>query len=272
MGLVANKVQTRLGQPNYVLYRLAAAENLAQCNSSSTTLPATTCVFNDVTVGNNAVPGEANYGTSGATYESGKGYDLATGLGSVNVTNLINQWNTVTFSPTTTTFSISPTTAVHGSPLNVAGTVTPSSGTGAPTGPVWLVQNGYPNGNPVGDSTADIFTLGSQGSYAGVTHLLPGGAYSVNAHYAGDGTYAGSDSNPTAQVTIQPEPTTLAFSVLSMAGGNLVPFTSGPYGTPVYLQAKLSWQSGYGAPSSYVIFWDNNSGIAQAWPDGSAMH
>src|SRR6266851_3730919 len=60
MGLVANKTLTRLGQPNYVLYRLAAAESFTQCNGSSTTLPASTCVFNDVTVGNNAVPGEAN--------------------------------------------------------------------------------------------------------------------------------------------------------------------------------------------------------------------
>ncbi len=207
MGLVANKTLTRLGQPNYVLYRLAAAESLTQCNGSSTTLPASTCVFNDVTVGNNAVPGEANYGKSSATYQSGQGYDLATGLGSVNVTNLINQWNTVTFSPTTTTFSISPTSAVHGSPLNVAGTVTPNSGTVAPSGVVW-VQGGPAHGNLVGDSTVDVFALGSQGSFAGATHMLPGGTYSVNAHYAGDGTYGGSDSSPAVQVMIQPENTT----------------------------------------------------------------
>jgi subtilase family serine protease len=49
MALVANKTLVRLGQPNYVLYRLAAAENLSQCNASAVTLPAGTCVFNDVT-------------------------------------------------------------------------------------------------------------------------------------------------------------------------------------------------------------------------------
>ena len=269
MALVANQTLVRLGQPNYVLYRLAAAENLAQCNASATTLPATTCVFNDVTAGNNAVPGEANYGTSNATYQTGKGYDLATGLGSVNVTNLITQWNTVTFSPTTTTFSISPTTAVHGSPLNAAGTVTPNSGTATPTGVVWL-QGGSARGNLVGDSTVDLFALGSQGSYSGVTHLLPGGTYSVNAHYAGDGTYAGSDSSPAVQLTIQPENTTTTFSVLTTGpGGTLIPFTSGPYGTPVYFQAHLSWPSGYGAPSTYITFWDNGNAIAQAFPDAS---
>jgi pro-kumamolisin-like protein/Big-like domain-containing protein/subtilase family protein len=274
MALVANRTLTRLGQPNYVLYRLAAAENLAQCNASSTTLPASTCVFNDVTVGNNAVPGEANYGTASATYQAGKGYDRATGLGSVNVTNLINQWNTVTFSPTAITFSITPTSGMHGDAFSVAGKVTPSSGASIPSGVIWL-QGGYSYGNLVGDSTVDVFPLDAQGSYAGVTHLLPGGTYQVNAHYAGDGTYAGSDSSPTVQVTIQPEPTTTTFSVLTTdTTGNLVPFTSGPYGTPVYFQAHVSGQSGYGVPTSYVNFWDaNGSGASYVWLDskGNAL-
>jgi Pro-kumamolisin, activation domain/Bacterial Ig-like domain (group 3) len=267
MALVGQKTLVRLGQPNYVLYRLAAAENLSPCNGSSTaSLPLSTCVFNDVTVGNNAVPGESGYGTSNATYQTGMGYDQATGLGSVNVTTLINQWNSVTFSPTTTTFSISPTTATHGDPLNITVNVTPSSGTGKPSGVVWLLQNGYPNGNFVGDSTADTFSLDPQGSFTGVTHLLPGGTYQVNAHYAGDGTYAGSDSTTPAQVTIQRENTSTAFSLLTTdLSGNFVPFKSGPFGTPVYFQAHVSWSSGYGAPSSYVNFWDNGSaGISVA--------
>jgi hypothetical protein len=273
MALVAGKALSRLGQPNYVLYRLAAAENFTQCNAS--TLPASTCVFNDVTVGNNAVPGEPNYGTSSETYLSGKGYDQATGLGSVNVTNLLNQWSTVTFNPTATTFSISPTTAVHGDPLTVSGSVTPNSGTGTPTGVVWL-NGGASRGNLVGDSTVDFFNLGSQGTYSGVTHLMPGGFYQVvNAHYAGDGTYAASDSTPGIQITIQPEPTTTTFSILTTdASGNLIPFSSGPYGIPVYYQAKVNWQSGYGVPSNWVNFWDTNGASAgSVWVDskGNAL-
>jgi hypothetical protein len=269
MALVGQKTLVRLGQPNYVLYRLAAAESLSQCNASSTTsLPASTCVFNDVTVGNNAVPGEPSYGTPSANYQSGKGYDLTTGLGSVNVTALINQWNTVTFNPTTTTFSISPATATHGDPLNVTVGVTPNSGTGTPTGTVWLLQTGNPNGNFVGDSTADTFTLSAQGTFAGITHLLPGGTYQVNAHYAGDGTYAGSDSATPAQVTILPENTTTTFSVLTTdASGNFIPFQSGPFGTPVYFQAHVSSLSGYGAPTGNVNFWDSGSGISGAQVD-----
>jgi hypothetical protein len=276
MAMVGASTGSRQGQANYVLYRLAASESLGQCNASNTTsLPASSCIFNDVTNGNNAVPGEAGYGTASALYQAGTGYDLATGLGSVNVTNLVNQWNTVTFNPTSTIFSISPTTAVHGSPLNAAGTVTSNSGTGIPSGPVWLVQTGYPHGNLVGDSTADVFTLDAQGSFAGVTHLLPGGTYQVSAHYAGDGTYAGSNSSPAMQVMIQAESTTTTFSVLTAdPSGNLIPFTSGPYGTPVYYQAHVSGQSGYGIPGSYVTFWDNNGyGAGYVWLDakGNAL-
>jgi hypothetical protein len=274
LSLVGQKVGVRLGQPNYVLYRLAAAENLSQCNASSTTsLPPSTCVFNDITVGNNSVPGESGYGTSSASYQSGKGYDQATGLGSVNVNTLINQWDTVTFNPTTTAFSISPTTATHGDPLNVTLSVTPNSGAAIPTGVAWLLQSS-PNAFLIGDNTVDIFPLDTKGNFSGVTHLLPGGTYQVSTHYPGDGTFAPSDSTPPVQVTIQPENTTLTFSVLTKdSGGNLVPFSSGPYGTPVYFQANLR-SSGYGAPTGNVNFWDNGGAAisgAQMDKTGTAL-
>jgi hypothetical protein len=274
MALVGQKNLVRLGQPNFILYRLAATDNSSQCNGSGPTLPAAICVFNDVTIGNNAVPGESGYGTASGLYQSGKGYDLASGLGSVNVTNLINQWNTVSFNPTTTAFAISPVSAQHGTPLNVTVNVAANSGTGKPTGVAWLLQNGYPTGNFVGDNIADVLALDALGSFTGVSALLPGGTYQVNAHYAGDGNYAASDSAPPVQVTIQSEPTTLTFSVLTPdAGGKLIPMVSAPFGTPVYFQAHVNWASGYGKPSSYVNFWDNSNGVSQANVDakGNAL-
>ena len=267
MALVVGKTGVRLGQPNYVLYRLAAAENLGQCNASNTAaLPASSCVFNDVTVGNNAVPGEVAYGTPSAKYISGTGYDLASGLGSVNVTNLINQWSSVTFNPTATAFTIAPTTATHGDALNVTVNVTPNSGSGVPTGVVWMQQFYSGNSAVIGNNTADFLPL-TAGTFAGVTHDLPGGTYQVNAHYAGDGTYAGSDSTP-ATVTISSEPTTLTFSVLTTdKSGSLVPFSGGPVGSPVYFQAHLSWKSGIGVPSGPVIFSDNIGGPVLVYLD-----
>src|SRR5581483_11259902 len=42
----------------------------------------------------NSVPGETGYGTRNAAYQAGVGYDLATGLGSVKIGNLVEYWNT----------------------------------------------------------------------------------------------------------------------------------------------------------------------------------
>ncbi len=100
MALVDQKTGSRQGLANVVLYGLAASENASACNASNTSgLPAGTCIFNDVTIGTNAVPGEANYNTPSETYIAGSGYDLASGLGSVNATNLVNQWTTFNQGP-----------------------------------------------------------------------------------------------------------------------------------------------------------------------------
>ncbi len=98
MALVIANAGGRQGQANYVLYPLAASQAAqgiypSQCNGSDTVgLPASNCIFNDVTVGNNVVPGELS-----SNYHAAPGYDLATGLGSVNVGNLVANWSTVSF-------------------------------------------------------------------------------------------------------------------------------------------------------------------------------
>ncbi len=252
MALVNQKTGSRQGQANYVLYRLAAAENLSKCNASSTTtLPAATCIFNDVTAGNNAVPGEAGYGSSGAKYKSTVGYDLATGLGSVNVQNLVNQWSSIAFTATTTTLALNPTTFTHGANVNVNIAVSPTSGTGVPTGDVSLVTNLTA---PLQGATA--FTLNS-GAVSSPWNALPGGTYEVHAHYAGDGTFAGSDSSPVS-ITVSPEGSTTALSVFGFDSvGDLIPFTSQPYGNPAYLRADISGPSGHGVASGNVLFFDN---------------
>jgi len=174
MALVNQKMNSRQGQADYVLYKLAAGETFGSCNASSTTTPpASTCIFNDVTVGNNAVPGEVGYGTPTAAYQSGVGYDLAAGLGSVNVANLVNDWNTVTFKPTATTLSLSPTTITHGQSVNVNVTVAPQSGTGTPPGDVSLLANSVPSGQEVGVALSS-YAL-SAGTLAATTTVLPGG-------------------------------------------------------------------------------------------------
>ncbi len=93
LALVVQKTGARLGQADNVLYTLAARQSPAACNGSNTAgLPAPSCIFNDVTIGNNAVLGEPGYGAASALYQAGAAYDQASGLGSVNAANLVNGW------------------------------------------------------------------------------------------------------------------------------------------------------------------------------------
>lgn len=276
MALVEQQNGERQGLANYVLYRLAQTENgtLSQCNgSSSSALPASTCIFNDVTVGSNAVPGEVNYGLSTADYQTGTGYDRATGLGSVNITNLISQWNSVTFNPTSTTLTATGQTQniTHGSPVTVNIAVTPNSGTGVPTGDVSVANDVGPVDNfPVG-----TFTL-SNGTATGTVSDLPGGTYTIYARYAGDATYAPSLGNGPS-VTVLPEKSTTTLTASTFdANGNFAPLGAGgtiPYGDMVYLHAMVTGASGQGTPTGNIVFNDNPA-IPNSYPlssDGSTV-
>ncbi|HET7209431.1 MAG TPA: protease pro-enzyme activation domain-containing protein [Terriglobales bacterium] len=264
----------RQGQADYVLYRLAAS-NPATCNASSTTtLPSANCIFHDVTVGNNAVPGELNFGTPGAKFQSTKGYDLATGLGSVNVSNLVNAWAAAHFNATTTTLVISPSPTVitHGQAVSANVTV---NGSSVPTGDVSLLTDLSDNVN--GTRTVNICsgfhscTLSPLSSTsAGVTAsqvFLPGGSdgfsgantYNVHAHYAGDSNSAPSDSAPVA-VTVNPEVSSTSFAIFTHDSlGNLVPFGGGPYGSLALLTATITGTSGIGVPTGTVNFQDSGT-------------
>ena len=122
MALVLQKMGgAKQGLANPVFYSLAAKENYASCNSN-TVAAGNTCVFYDTTTGTNAMnclKGDPNCVTGVSTdaagilsgYNATAGYDLTTGLGSMNVTNLVNAWAAavtapaVTLSPTSMTFA-----------------------------------------------------------------------------------------------------------------------------------------------------------------------
>jgi hypothetical protein len=256
MALVDQKMNGRQGQADYVLYKLAAAEKLSSCNASNTsTLPASTCIFNDVTVGNNAVPGELQYGTVSAPYQAGVGYDRATGLGSVNVANLVNRWNSISFQPTTTTItSVTPTTITHGQGVNVDIAVTANSGTGRPTGNVALMTNSGAQQTGVG-----VFTLAANATADQAISFLPGGTYPLVARYSGDGTFSPSPlsaNSPMITVSAEPSKTTLSVLTLNQNLTAFIPFAGGPYGSFVYLRADVAGQSGEGIASGQVSFMD----------------
>jgi hypothetical protein len=222
MALV-NQAHGRQGNANYVLYPLAA-QGGNTCVSGAAAVSNTSCIFYDVTTGTNSVicqggsPSCSNTNTASgqygimvsgspasAAYPASSGYDLATGLGSVNVANLVNKW-TSSFAPSTTTLALStnpvtnPITLTHGQPINF--TINVTSGSGTPAGDVSLIaQTGGSSSNVTGIGP---FTL-SGGSVSNSTNMLPGGTYNVTAHYPGNGTFAASDSSPGIQVTVGKE-------------------------------------------------------------------
>ncbi len=263
----------RQGQANYVLYSLASQESaatLASCNGS-TGLPPNTCIFNDVTMGNNAVPGELNYGLSTADYQARTGYDLATGLGSVNVASLITAWPTAKFLATTTTLTLNGAMTLvsitHGQSVAIGVTVapTPSSGTSTPTGDVSLIAATTATGQsipPASGFGGSVFTL-SSGSVTASTTQLPGGDYTVTAHYAGDGTFASSDSAPGIPVAVTAENSTTALSNFDLNGVPIANGTSLPFGSGVFVRADVAGASGQGIPSGSVTFADAFGSLPQ---------
>jgi Pro-kumamolisin, activation domain/Bacterial Ig-like domain (group 3) len=264
MALIDQKMAGRQGLANYVLYQLARAENFGACNASSGT-PASTCVFNDLTVGNNGVPGEPGYPTSSA-YPSGVGFDMATGLGSVNVTNLVKNWAATTFNSTVTVLSPSSITGTHGQPQTLTISVSSPSGI-IPSGSVSLISDQCSPGTGgrainLCASTSGCLLDGS-GNLTATTNLLFGGSYCIHAHYPGNGSLGASDSSPSVPVTITPEAST---TLLTVAGGfdprTFVPLplsATVPYGTFVYLRADVAGVSKAGVPAGSVLFLDTNN-------------
>ena len=254
MALVDQAHGGRQGQVDYYLYglaKMASAWYPTQCNGSSTSSsPVSNCDFHDVTVGNNVVPGE-----TGTKYQAGAGYDQTTGLGSINVANLVTDWSKVNFNPSTTSLTVTvPNTITHGTPVPFAVSVTPNSGTGVPTGGVSLLAYNSSVGGV--SSGVGAWTL-SGGSISASISSLPGGSYGLAAQYGGDATYAPSTSSPYQYVFVYPEPSATTVSVLTGdQKGNSIPFTVGPFGSFVYLRADVAGQSGQGFPTGRVTFSD----------------
>jgi subtilase family serine protease len=249
MALVNQQTGSRQGNANYVFYKLAAKDTLSSCNSSSN--PASSCIFNDVTSGTNAMPcaaGSPNCTTTPGDlygiltgYNAGTGYDQATGLGSVNAHNLVTQWRSIASLPSTTTLnSLTPTTTTHGQPVNFSVSVRPESGTGTPTGNISLL--GGPSGN---SSDSAGFALTS-GTVSGTTDLLPGGTYSVTAHYPGDSTYGPSDSSPVSVTVSKENSQPQAFLVTFDSTGHIVSSNTNTavYGSPYILRVNVENSAG----------------------------
>jgi hypothetical protein len=175
-----------------------AAQNLYQIYNSAGR--ATT--FHDVATGNISVActqGTPNCSKNAAGdyfltgYNTAAGYDTATGLGSVDVTQLALNWNAASGLLTpAVTVTPSATSIPQSSALTISGTVTGSGA--APTGSVTLTGGGYTDTQPVAAGNYS-FSIPANG-------LTIAGVENFTVAYSGDGVYA--PAYGTTQVTVKP--------------------------------------------------------------------
>jgi subtilase family serine protease len=226
MALVNQKAGSPQGLATPQLYALAAKQSYSGCSAESAT-NGNGCYFNDIDTGTIAMPcdyGAANgglfYNSAGQPYvgtqqpgvvspnctpidsgdtvaiQSGfaatSGYDQSSGLGSLNVANVVNHWATNTGLLTPVIILASSSTVPVNLSLNVTATV---SGSGAtPTGSVTLSGGGLKS--PLTgtlSSGADTITVPA--------NSLTVGTDTLNVAYSGDSNYAASATN-TIQVTV----------------------------------------------------------------------
>ncbi len=245
--LVNQNTASRQGNPNPVYYQLAASEYGSSgnnsCNSNNGNTASDSCVFYDVTLGDmdvdcvgpNCYLGGGSVGvlsTSNTTffpaYGTTVGWDFATGIGTINAINLVNNWPGSTPTPSFA-LSASPTslTITQGASGSSTITVTPHYGF---NGNVNLSASGLPSGvsasfNPSGTTSTSTLTLtasstaatgtvnvtiaGASGSLTGSTRVsltvnpVPTPNFSVSASPSSLGVSQGA--NGTSTITVTPQ-------------------------------------------------------------------
>src|SRR5882757_5253362 len=212
LALVEQKLGTgALGNIGPTLYGLAGGSN-------------PTSIFHTIQVGNNSVPcsqgtpncpsgGSIGYSTTGSL-----GYNLATGLGSLDVNMLVTNWAGATPTGTGSTIGAGLTTttvtttsqlcAVNASTLSLTAAVTGSITGTTPTGTIqFLVDN-----KAVGTPQA---LVGGTVTFPLSTATITSGGHTVSAVYSGDGNYAGSKGTLLAAAVGTAQPTFASIDFVS---------------------------------------------------------
>lgn len=196
--------------------------------------------FQNASVGDTAVPltdvaqGSARLACTAAStgcvnsqigFDAAKGYDLASGLGSVNASALVNNW-TVTEATGTApaTVEMTNTGGITYNPsaiITLSARVISGSGGTVPTGTVQFYDE------TVSADTGSPVTLDASGnaSYQENGQFTVGG-HNIAAIYSGDSTYAAGESQPVT-INIQPSPTSLTVSpsTTTPTGGSTITVT-----------------------------------------------
>jgi uncharacterized protein (TIGR03437 family) len=183
--------------------------------------------FHDITSGNNIVPcaqGTPDCSNGSFGYQAGPGYDLASGLGSVDANVLVTNWNAAT-AAATVTLNANPSQATLNNTVQLTATVSSASGSGAPTGTVNFVWGSVPIGSGTLSNGAVSVTFPA--------YLFESaGKFAVAAQYSGDATFSPAGATTSIQVTI---PATGAAAIVPVAPNTV-------WAQPADAQG-LSWQT-----------------------------
>ena len=226
--LVNQKAGGAQGNPNPVYYQLASNEygsgGNSSCSSTKGNTAAGSCIFYDVTLGDMDVDcvGSANcYLADGSVgvlstsdnsfspaYGTTTGWDFATGIGTVNAANLVNNWPA---SGPNFSISASPNTMTlrQGTSGTSTITVTPENGF---AGTVSLSISGLPNGvtasfNPASTAGTSALTLISSPTAAIGTFTL---AVTGSSGTLTNQTTIALAVNPTGSYTLSASPSNLS--------------------------------------------------------------
>jgi len=270
MAMVNQQTGQRQGNANYALYFLAKNDpNYSAGKCDSETTPAASCVFNDIVQAANTngvewnntvacVAGSPNCSASSSAsapfgvlvsssnpaFVAAQGYDAATGLGSINVTNLLKSWSTFSRTATATTLSIkSGSSNTSGQNVSFTASVAPAPPSSSETVSLIAITG---NGQVAigADTSGNPFKL-SNGTVSATTNLLPPGTTSLEASYGGDATLAASMSTPVSFAVSgsnQASNTKLSFVTFD-SNNNPVLSTSSQnvhYGSPYILQIAVT--------------------------------
>ncbi len=167
LALVEQSTGGRLGQAAAQLYNLYNGSYASE-------------IFHDVTQGSNSVSckqgspdciKDANSYYFESGYNAGTGYDLATGLGSVDAAKLISCWSTATSgAPATVTVTPAATSINAGQSLSVAVTVAGAANTIAPSGTVTLTSGSYTSAAGTLSNGSFTFTIPANTLAVGAIH------------------------------------------------------------------------------------------------------
>jgi pseudomonalisin len=207
MAIVNQKTGSAQGNPNPTLYALAALQ------AKGTSHP----YFHDVTSGSNSVPGLAGY-------VAGTGYDLTTGLGTVNASNLVNYWGdaVITVPPSMIAVMTVPSMTLR---QGASGTSTANiTVAGGFSSAVTLAETGAPAGVTATLASSSFSAPGSGSSVLTIT--VGAAAVPGTAQVTVTATGGGLTSGATVNLTIVPAITLTANSAaVAVQQGSSTPVT-----------------------------------------------